>query len=146
MCNPILFALASTGLSAAQSLSQARAARKAAAAQARAAEENARIAREEAASKARRQRRVGQRQRAGFRARLGASGVVGAGSPVDALASSAADTELDALSLMRQGELRARQSLLARNDAIRAGQKARQDAVFGVGNSLLQAGSILTRR
>ena len=147
MCNPVAFAVASTALSAAQTVSQAKAARKAASQQARIAEENAQTARQEAASQARRQRRLGERQRAGFRARLGTSGVVGVGSPVDALATAAMDTELDALNLWRQGDLRARQSVLERNNAVFAGRQARNQAISSLGRSLLgTAGSLFSTK
>lgn len=136
--------IGSAALSAATTLSQASAARKAAAQRAKAAEENARIAREEAVNQARRKRRLGLRERAGFRARLGGAGVTGAGSPVNALATAAIDNELDALNLLRQGELRARQSMFDRNDAILAGRRAKSQAVSTIGQSLLSTGKALS--
>lgn len=69
---------------------------------------NAVAARDQADADARRQRILGDKALGGIRAATGASGVTMEGSPLDVLGESAANAELDVLSIKYKGELRAR--------------------------------------
>lgn len=137
MCQPISMTALTLGLNVARTLGQARDARRQAAETARAAGENAEAARQQAAAEAARRRRLAERERAAFRARLGSAGVTAEGSPVAALAAAAAESELDALGVLREGELRARQSLLARNEALTRRRQVATGTAFALGRSLL---------
>jgi hypothetical protein len=108
------------------------------------AEQNAAIARQRAASDEARTRRENRRRQGLARATIGASGVTFEGSPLDVLSDSAAEAELDALTVRQAGELEAsgfRQQ--ARNARARASD-ARTAGRIGAGTALLSGASRLT--
>lgn len=86
---------------------EARAARAAAEYNARMAEMNAIQAEQQAAAEEDRQRRLSYKQLSAMRAGYGAAGVSIEGSPLDVLEESAANAELDALTIRHAGQVRA---------------------------------------
>lgn len=70
-------------------------------------ERNAVVARQQAAADEARQRSITQRRLGSIRAAYGASGVTMEGTPLDLLEDSAAQAELDALTIRYKGELAA---------------------------------------
>lgn len=117
-------------------------------ASAAAAEFNAQIAEQNAidsiarAKEEERRHRVMARKQIGdMRASFGASGVAMEGSPLEVMQESAANAELDALSIRHEGEARA---TAFRNEARLArfgGQTARTAGQIGAVSSLLMAGA-----
>lgn len=88
-------------------ISQAQAAKKEANYNAAISERNAGIARDQAAADAEAQGRFARQKIGAARAAYGASGVTQEGSPIDVLAMSAANAELDRQNILYKGELRA---------------------------------------
>lgn len=86
-----------------------------------------------AAENARRQSVDARRQLGKMRAGYGASGVTMAGSPLDVLEDSAREAELDRLTILQSGKLRAK-----RYEA--QGQEAFIQGVGGAANALLSGG------
>ena len=95
-----------TAFSAIGGIQQGKAASNAATYNAQIAERNAIIARQQAAADEQRQRRMGVLRLGAARAAYGEAGVELEGSPLDILEQSAAQEELDALTIRYKGELR----------------------------------------
>lgn len=109
-------------------------------------EENANIAEANTKEQESRYRRQVRRQMGSMRANVGGSGIQMTGSALDVLADSAAEAELDALTIRHEGKLEAR-SLRQNAKIERAGGKARAGArrTSAVGNALFSAGSAGTK-
>ena len=99
-------------------------------AQARAAEYNAQAAQNQAAAQEAQQRRQAARVMASGRANAAASGIEMDGSPLEVMADSAANAELDALTIRYGGQVRADQERMR-------GSMARQAGYMGAASSLL---------
>jgi hypothetical protein len=122
-------------------LSSARAARKEAEYNAAINERNAGIARDQAAADAEAQGRHARMVIGRARAGYGASGVTQEGSPIDVLAMSAANAELDRQNILYRGELRAMgYQDTAALDRSRA-SAATQRGLEGAASSILTGGS-----
>lgn len=109
------------------------------------AEQEAVLARQEAGAREERQREEDRRILARQRALVGAAGITFEGSPVAVFAESAAQAELDALLIRREGVLRSR-SLLIEADIQRvAGRQALAAGILGAGTTLLTGGARIAR-
>lgn len=104
---PLILMGLGVGLQALGQIQQAQAARAAAEYNARVAEMNAVLAEQQAAAEEDRQRRLSYKQLSAMRAGYGAAGVSIEGSPLDVLEESAANAELDALTIRHAGQVRA---------------------------------------
>ena len=103
-----ILSMISTAVSVVGSLMQASAKSDAAEYNAEMARRNALMATQQAEADADAQRRKAVRQIGAMRANYGASGVVGnEGSPLDILAQSASDAEMDRLNILYRGKVRA---------------------------------------
>lgn len=100
-------AIASAGMSAVGAMNSAKAKKNAAVFNAQVAERDATVSRQQAASDADASHRESVRRIGLMRASYGASGVTPEGSPLDVLASSAAEAKLDELNIRYRGELKA---------------------------------------
>lgn len=101
MCDPItIFAIVAGGASI-------QAQRSAASKNAKIAEENARLAEEAALKNAAIQRRQGEKLKARQRVAFLSAGVTFAGTPVEVLADTARDEELNALAIIQSGQINA---------------------------------------
>lgn len=98
--------------------------------QARAAEFNAQAAQNQAAAQEAQQRRQAARVMGQGRANVAASGIEMDGSPLEVMADSAANAELDALTIRYGGQVRADQERMR-------GSMARQAGYMGAASSLL---------
>ena len=127
----------STAVSAAGAIAQGNAARSAASFNAAVARQDEAIARAIAAADAARQRSQANRLAGRQRAAIGASGITPEGSPLDVMADSALEAELDALTTRYRGELQARgygsEAMLQKM----RGNAARQAGYIGAGAALL---------
>lgn len=101
----LVASVAGTAMSAIGAIQQGKAASNAAKYNAQLAERNAQIARDQASADEARQRRMAYIRQGALRAGYGASGVSVEGSPLDILEMSAAQEELDALTIRYRGEL-----------------------------------------
>lgn len=123
------------------SVQQGNAAKSAANYNARVAENNATLARQQAAAQEEQHRRLARRQLGQMRAAYGASGVTMEGSPLDILAQSAKDAELDALNIRYGGELKAQglesEAVLERY----RGESAQRAGYMGAATGLLSGAS-----
>ena len=145
MADPINIgvALAAIGglASAVGAIQQGQAASAAASANAQIAQRNATLARATAAQDAAAQDRQNRQRLGAIAANIGASGVAAAGTPIDILAESARQGELDKQTILFRGELRALgfqdNAALERN----RGANARRTGFFRAGSALLSAGS-----
>lgn len=99
--------LAATGLSVYSGIQQADTASAYASYNARVAEQNKLNAQKEATNAAQQQRRANSRILASMRARQGAAGNVDTGSAIESLSDTAAELELEALDIERQGKIAA---------------------------------------
>jgi hypothetical protein len=104
----IALAALSAGVSAAGAIAQGNAAKSAANYNAAVARQNADIARANSAADADKQERQGRLLAGRQRAAVGASGITPEGSPLEVMADSALESELDALTTRYRGELQAR--------------------------------------
>lgn len=136
-----LLMVASSVMSAAGSIQQGNSAKAAAEYNARVAENNAITARQQAAAQEEQHRRLARRQLGQMRAAYGASGVTMEGSPLDILAQSAKDAELDALNIRYGGELKAQglesEAVLERY----RGKSAQRAGYMGAATGLLSGAS-----
>jgi hypothetical protein len=127
------------GVSAAGAIQSAIASSNAAKFNASIANRNAQLATLNAQEQERRQRRLGRKRLGALRANIGASGVALTGTPLDLLADSAAQEELDALTIRHQGKLKStslnlQSGLLktqAKNELISGGLKAGSALLLG---------------
>jgi hypothetical protein len=114
--------------------------------QARIDEQNAQIVRKQFAENERRFRIGTKREIGGMRAAIGASGVTLEGSPLDALGESAANAELDALTIRHGGEMKARGLELEAGFGRRRGRAAFNTGVLSAAGTLLEgAGRVSTK-
>ena len=128
MCNPVAIVMAvSAVVSAAGQMQAARAQKKMA-------NYNARVAEDTARYQAERQQDKVSRLMAGARVAVNKSGLAMSGSPLDVLADSAMQSELDHQAILRQG---AAQAGLDRTQ----GRAAMQAGYFGAATSLLKGAS-----
>lgn len=135
------FAIAGAVVQAVGAIRSAQSASAAADYNAQIAERNAALARDQAASDEQRQRIQARKQLGAMRAGYGASGVTLDGSPLDVLENSAAEAELDALTIRYKGEVSA---LGYRTES--AQQRARSanattEGYYNAGSALLQGGA-----
>jgi hypothetical protein len=135
--------LASTAVSAASSIAQGNAAKSAANYNAAVARQNADIARANAAADAAKQERQGRLLAGRQRAAIGASGITAEGSPLEVMADSALESELDALTTRYRGELQARSYGQDATLQGMRGDAAQQAGYIGAGTSLLLGASKL---
>jgi hypothetical protein len=147
-----LFAGLSGIVSAAGAMQQAQAQADAAEYQAEVARRNAKLARDQAEVEQNDQRRENRRQMGAMIAAYGASGVDMAGSPLDVLADTAIEQELDVARAGYRGELRAigenDKANLAKAEASNArsaGAFSAVGALFKAGSSLLSTPTVRTR-
>lgn len=130
-------AAGAAGVSAIGSIHQGQSQAAAARFNAQVSEQNAQIVRQQAAEEESRARREGRRLLGRQRAAIGASGIQVEGSPLDVLADTAAELELDALTVRHRGLLEAlgltQQASLDRARA----RSARTAGFIGAGASLL---------
>ncbi|SOD41313.1 virion core protein, T7 gp14 family [Nitrosovibrio sp. Nv4] len=103
----VVAALAGAGMSAMGAMSQAKAQKDVALYNAQIAQRNATISRQQASRDAAAHNRNARRQIGAMRAAYGASGIAMEGSPLDVLASSAAEAKLDEMNIKYKGELKA---------------------------------------
>ena len=136
----IALAVASTAMSAYGAIQQGNAANQAAKFNSAVANNNAIAARQNASENAKRQQREA-RQRAGAnRANAAASGTFG-GSAFDLLEDNAMEEELDRLTIIHQGELKA-SGLEASGGLMSAqGRQAQTAGYFGAAGALLKGGA-----
>lgn len=105
------------------------------------AERNAFISRDQAAADEQRQRIQARRKLGAMRAAYGASGISLEGSPLDVLEDSAAEAELDALTIRYKGEIGA-MGYEAEAGAQRArAQNAKTESYYNAGAALLTGAS-----
>lgn len=134
-------AIAGTVMAVMGALQQGKAASNAAKHNAAVNDRNALIARQQAEEDVNRQRRDTRRRMGSIRARYGASGVTLEGSPLDVIEDSAAEAELDALTIQHQGELKAQGfDINASMDRTRA-KVERQAGFMKAGTALLSGAS-----
>jgi hypothetical protein len=122
-------------------LQQGQAARQAGEYNAKMAEQNAKFTLEQAAADENQLRAQVRRQLGQSRASIGASGVTMEGSPSEVIEDSAAQAEMDALKIRRQGDMKAWNF---RNEAKLQrfqGQQAQTGANYGAVGTLLGAGA-----
>ncbi|MGE5147403.1 MAG: hypothetical protein ACM3N5_11675 [Candidatus Eiseniibacteriota bacterium] len=133
--------IASAAASAAGAAAQGNAARAAANYNAAVARQNADIARANATADAAKQERQGDLLAGRQRAATGASGITPQGSPLDVMADSALESELDALTTHYRGELQARS--YGQDAALQTmrGKEAQQAGYIGAGTALLKGAS-----
>lgn len=113
---------------------------------AKVARENAKVARDQGAEEERRVRVQGRKVLGDIRANYGASGITG-GSALDVLADSAANAEMDALTVRRNSEIRAYQFDQEAEMESRGASSSRTMGRISAAASLLGgAGSIAGRR
>lgn len=145
MADPVTMALilgaTATTFQVVGTLQSARASENAANYNAAVARNNAASARDQADADARRQRILGEKALGGIRAAAGASGITMEGSPLDVLGESAANAELDVLSIKYKGELRAMgHESDATLDAAKA-SNTRTTGYLAAAGTLLEGGS-----
>jgi hypothetical protein len=128
---------ASAALSAAGAIAQGNAAKSAANYNAAAARQNADIARANAAADAAKQERQGLLLAGRQRAAVGASGITPEGSPLEVMADSALESELDALTTRYRGELQARSYGQDATLQDMRGSSAQTAGYIGAGTDLL---------
>jgi hypothetical protein len=134
----VALAALSAGVSAAGAIAQGNASKAAANYNAAVARQNADIARANAAADADKQERQGRLLAGKQRAATGASGITPEGSPLEVMADSALEAELDALTTRYRGELQARSS---GQDARLQGMRGSADQTagyIGAGTALLK--------
>lgn len=143
-----LATVASGAISAAGAMSAGQAQANASVYEAQVAQRNAKIARNQAETDQEDQRRENRRQMGAMRAAYGASGLELAGSPLDVLADTAIEQELDVARIGYRGELRAigekdkaDAALAAASNAKKAGQIGALTSVVKTGASLLSSPS-----
>lgn len=105
--DPVTLAIVGTAFTAVSAISQGNAARKEGEYNAAIGTRNAQIARDQADADASAQQRVAQQRLGAARASYAASGVTMEGSPLDVLAMSAANAEMDKQNILYKGNLRA---------------------------------------
>lgn len=141
MALPVVLLAASAAISAVGSIRQAQATAAAANYNAQVADRNATVARQQAAADEVRQRSVNSRRLGSIRAAYGASGVTMEGTPLEVLEDSAAQAELDALTIRYKGELAAiganDEATLQRSRA----KNARAEGNISAAGTLLRAGA-----
>jgi hypothetical protein len=134
---PLILGLGGTAISAVGQIKSGNAAEGAA-------EFNANIALEDAAIKEKQQRYTDQRTLSSGRAIVGASGVQMSGSPLDVMAESARQAELDALIIRRGGQLEAESTRLAGKQQKQASRYSAASTIltgaYGVGKDLIALG------
>ncbi len=128
MCNPVAAVMAVTAVVSAVGQLQAGQAQK------KMANYNARIAEDTARYQAERQQDRVRRLMAGARVAINKSGVTASGSPLDVLANSAMQSELDHQAILRQGAAQAAMDRYQGSQAARAGY-------FGAATALLKGAS-----
>lgn len=110
-----------------------------------AAKANASAATESAAISEAQQRQQDLRTIASGKAIIGASGVTASGSPLDVLAESARQAEINALNIRRSGQLQANADLIAGANAKRASRIAAAGTIlttgYGVGKQVADLGA-----
>lgn len=125
----IATSLAGAGYSAYASHQQGKAEEKMANYNAKLAQQEARNAELTAQENAKRQRKENRHRLAAIRSKVAKSGVaMGTGSPLDVLAQTAGNLELEALDLFREGELRRRSLLNQASMSVYQGQQAKSAA------------------
>jgi len=137
----IALAVASAAVSAAGAIAQGNAAKASANYNAAVARQNADIARANAAADADKQERQGGLLAGRQRAAIGASGITPEGSPLEVMADSALESELDALTTNYRGELQARS--YGQNATLQGmrGGAAQTAGYIGAGATLLSGAS-----
>lgn len=137
---------AAGAVSAAGAMSAGKAQANASVYEAQVAQRNAKIARNQAEVDQEDQRRENRRQMGAMRAAYGSSGLELSGSPLDVLADTAIEQELDVARIGYRGELRAigehdkaNQAIAAASNAKKAGQIGALSAVVKTGASLLSS-------
>lgn len=126
-----------TALGAVSAIQQGNAANSAAKYNAAIAERNAVTARQQAAAEEDKQRRLAYMRLGNARAAYGASGVNLEGSPLDVLEQSAAEEELDALTIRYQGDLTSRNYLEQAALDRAQGKNAKMAGYMGAGSAIL---------
>jgi hypothetical protein len=134
---PLIIMAVGTAISAASAIQQGQAAKNAANYNAQMEERNAQISRQNAAIEEEKQRRQGDLRLGSMRAGYGASGVAIEGSPLDILEQSAAQEELDALTIRYRGELGAYSSEQEATLSRYRGATAERSGYMQAGSSIL---------
>ena len=134
-------AVASTAASVIGSLQQGQSAKAAANYNARVAENNAIAARQAAAAEAARERDRALRLTGAQRAAYAKGGVTMSGSALDVIGDTAAQAELDALTILYGGEARARAAEADAAGQRYAGRQAQSASYAGAGSALLTGAS-----
>lgn len=137
--------LAGTTMSAIGSIQQGKAAEQAAEYNAQTSMEQAAAARAEGEAEAQRLRREGRRNIGTMRASISKSGVTSQGSPMLALAESAAMNELDVLNTRYSAQSSARASERQAGLQRAEGRSAKRAGLIGAGTSLLTGGAKASR-
>lgn len=136
----------STVVSAGAQFMQGQSAARAASANAAMAEEEAQRSRQAAAAEEQRNREQSRRVISAQRAAYGASGVVSEeGSPLLALADSASEAELDALSIRYSGETQSRRYMAQAASDRASASSYRMQGLVGAGTSLLSGATRVGR-
>lgn len=138
-----LLLVAGTAVSAVGQLASASAAKNASNFNAQVASNNAIAARQTAAANAARESRLSRKRLGALRANIGASGITLAGTPLDLLEDSAAEEELNRLSIIQGGETQARGFENTASLDRAAASNAQTAGFFGAGSELLLGGSKL---
>jgi hypothetical protein len=133
--------LASAAVSAAGSIAQGNAAKASANYNAAVARQNAGIANANAAADAAKQERQGDLLAGKQRAATGASGITPEGSPLEVMADSALESELDSLTTRYRGQLQARSYGQDATLQGMRGDAAQQAGYIGAGAELLSGAS-----
>lgn len=103
--------------------------------------QNAGLSRMQSIEEARRIRVMGRKVMGEQRANFGASGIAQSGSALDVLAETAANNELDALTIMHEGESRARMFESDARQEKEQGDDARTNSYLQAAGSLMSAGA-----
>lgn len=141
MCNPAFVMIGIAAVSAIGSLQAGQASKDASEQNAQYAEQNAAISRDKANFDATLQARESGQLLGKARAQIAKSGVAYSGSPIDVMADSAAQAELDNLAIRYGGELAARGYLNQADISRREGKQAQTASYFGAATSLLKGAS-----
>lgn len=132
--------LAGTAMSAVGAIQQGSAAKNAASFNAAVANNNAIAARQNAAASAKRQQREARLRAGANRAAMGASGVEG-GSAYDLLEDNAMEEELDRLTIIHQGDLRAAGLEASAGLLTAQGKAAKKAGLTSAAGTLLKGGA-----
>jgi parvulin-like peptidyl-prolyl isomerase len=141
----IVLGVAGLAMNAVGAISQGMAASKAADYNAAINARNAQIAQQQAQADAEAQQRQAYQRMGAIRAAYGASGVTPEGSPLDILANSASQAELDRQNILYKGKLRAIGYTDQSNLDAMQSDAAMTSGYIGAGSSLLTGGANIIR-